>query len=145
MSGAFIRKRLQLGFSYVEVLVAMTLIAVALVPAMNALRVGVTAAGVHEQETVRTFELAGRMEQVLSQSFFDLDTAAAVAGSAVVPTSFSDLAGTEDRLVVFIAGYDADDADADGDPFTGVDSGVLWVRVAIENTQHVLTTLAHDG
>jgi type II secretory pathway pseudopilin PulG len=132
----------QRGYSYVEVLVAMSLIAVALVPAMNALRVGVTAADVHQQETVRSFELSSRVEQVLSQSFVDLQAAAVVAGSAAVPTSFSDLAGTQDRLVVYIAEYDADDADTDGDPFTGVDPGILWVRVAIENTQHVLTTLA---
>lgn len=144
MSPLLTKLRPQLGFSYVEVLVAMTLIAVALVPAMNALRVGVTAAGVHEQETVRSLELSGRMEQVLAQSFFDLDAAAAAAGSSAVPTSFSDLAGTEDRLVVFIAGYDADDADADDDPFTGVDPGILWLRVTLENTQHALTTLVYD-
>jgi type II secretory pathway pseudopilin PulG len=135
----------QLGFSYVEVLVAMTLIAVALIPAMNALRVGVSAASVHEQETVRSFALTGRMEQVLSQSFADLDAAAATAGSATVPTTYSDLAGTEDRLIVYIAGYDADNADADGNPFTGVDARVLWVQVVIENTRHALTTLVYDG
>ncbi len=139
--GTVRRKSSQRGFSYVEVLVAMTLIAVALVPAMNALRVGVTAAGVHQQETVRSLELSGRLEQVLSQSFEDLQAAAVLAGSAAVPTSYSDLAGTQDRLLVYIAQYDADDADADDDPFTGIDPGILWVRVAVENTQHVLTTL----
>ena len=123
----------------------MTLIAVALVPAMNALRVGVTAVGVHEQETVRSLKLSGRMEQVLSQSFVDLQAAALAAGSAAVPTSYSDLVGAQDRLVVYIAEFDADDADADGDPFTGADPGILWVRVAIENTQHVLTTLAIES
>ena len=123
----------------------MMLIAVALVPAMNALRVGVSAAGVHEQETLRAFELAGRMEQVLSQSYVDLEAAAVVAGGATTPTSYSDLAGTQDRLLVYIAAYDVDDIDADGDPFTGVDPGMLWVRVAVENTPHVLTTLTSES
>ena len=42
---------------------------------------------------------------------------------------------------MFLARYDGDDADSDGDPFTGGDEGLLWVKVEIEGTAHVIETL----
>ena len=42
------------------------------------------------------------------------------------------LAGTTERRLVFIARYDADNADGDGNRFTGGDAGLLWMRVSIE-------------
>ncbi len=129
------------GYSYVEVLIAMSLIAVALVPAMNALRVGVSNATQHEREVVHYYELAGRLEQVLAEPYSALDSEATIVGDPTTPTSYSDTAGTPDRLVVFLSAYDMDDADADDDPFTGTDTGVVWVRVAVENTIQSLETL----
>ena len=78
------------------------------------------------------------MESVLAEPFTNLETAA--AGNAA-PSSYSDAAGGGDRIVVFIAGYDADDADGDGDPFTGVDTDILWVRVAVEGSGQFLDSL----
>ena len=58
-----------------------------------------------------------------------------------VPTSYSDVSGSTDRRLVYIAKYDADNADADDDGFTGVDDEILWVRVEIENTPFEFETL----
>lgn len=129
------------GFSYVEILVAMSLIAVALVPAMNALRAGVSATTVQETRVANHFALVGRMEQVLAEPFAALNTAAGVAGDETTPTSYSDPFGSDPRLLVYLGRYDIDNADADDDPFTGADGGILWVRVAVEGTLESLETL----
>lgn len=129
------------GYSYVEVLVAMVLIAVALVPAMNALRLGVTAGTVQEARAVRHYEFVGRLEQVLAEPFVLLDAEAEAVGDPSLPTSYSDAPGTPDRMLVFLSRYDVDNADTDGNPFTGTDPGVLWVRIEVENTIQSLETL----
>jgi hypothetical protein len=35
---------------------------------------------------------------------------------------------------VFLSRYDGDNADGDGDPFTGTDGDLIWVRVEIPGT-----------
>jgi type II secretory pathway pseudopilin PulG len=129
------------GFSYVEILVAMVLIAVSLIPAMNALRIGVSSGTVQETRAVSHYELVGRLEQVLAQPFASLDAEATVVGDPKVPTGYSDAPGANNRLLVFLSAYDVDDADSDGDPFTGTDPGVLWVRVEVERTVQGFETL----
>lgn len=130
----------QLGLSYVEVLVATVLLALALVPALEALQIGVLAGSVHESEATLHAHLVAKLEEVLAEPFVDLELEAlAAAGN---PTSYSDSTGSSDRRLVFLAGYDGDDADGDGDPFTGPDPGLVWVRVEIEGTAHALETLA---
>jgi type II secretory pathway pseudopilin PulG len=133
--------RRQSGFSYVEILVAMSLIAVALVPAMNALRAGVSATTVQETQLTLHYTLTGRMEQVLAEPFAALSNAAGVAGDEKTPSSYSDTAGSNPRVLVYLSRYDMDNADADGNVFTGGDDGILWVRVAIEGTPLDLQTL----
>lgn len=127
------RKLAQRGFSYVEVLVAVLVVAICLPPALDALHAAAQAASAHEAQVALQYRLGGRMEQVLADSFAALDAAALVTGSPVVPTGYSDPAGTPGRLLVFLAHYDLDNGDDDGDPFTGADPGLLWVRVAVEN------------
>jgi hypothetical protein len=123
----------------VEVLVATVIVAVSLVPALEALQIGILGADVHESRVTLHYHLAGKLEEVLARPFADLAVeAVAAAGS---PTAYSDAAGAPDRRLVYLAGYDGDDADGDGDPFTGADPGLLWVRVEIESTPYVLETL----
>ncbi len=69
------------GFSLVEVLVAMLLIAVALVPALQALQSGVQAAKVDLQLTQQS--PAAKMEQLLARSFSALALAATGGGLAL--------------------------------------------------------------
>ena len=131
----------QSGFSYVEVLVATVILAIALVPAVAALQTGLAGVEIHESQVVQHYRMLGKFEEVLAEPFGSLDSEALAAGSPSVITTYSDLAGSENRRVVFLARYDGDDADSDGDPFTGGDEGLLWVKVEIEGTAHVIETL----
>ena len=138
----FLRHRArESGFSYIEVLVATVILAIALVPAMAALQTGLAGAAVHESHVVQHYRMLGKLEEVLAEPFGTLDTEALAVGSPSVATSYSDILGSENRRVVFLARYDGDDADSDGDPFTGGDEGLLWVKVEIEGTAHVTETL----
>lgn len=131
----------QRGLSYVEVLVATVIIAVALAPAIEGLHGGLSGAAAHEVATAGHFELDSRMEQLLAEPFASLDAEAQALADPKVPSSYSDAPGAERRRLVYLSRYDGDDADADGDPFTGIDEGLLWVRVAIEGTVHARETL----
>ena len=117
------------------------LVAVTLVPMLEALPGGLQASRVHEDAAARSLRAASRMEELLSEGFGALDAAALAAGSPTVPSSYSDAPGTTDRRLVFLSRYDGDDADADGDGFTGADDGLLWVRVEIEGAGHAVQTL----
>ena len=131
----------QSGITYVEVLVAAALIAVSLVPMMDAVRTASVSAGVHEEAAVQNLHLVATMEDVLAEPFASLEAAATAAGSESTLTSYSDLAGTDNRRLVFLSLYDGDNADTDNDPFTGIDQGLMWVRVEVEGTAQAIETL----
>ena len=124
------------GFSFVEVLIATVLIAIALVPAMDALLPGMAGGGIHETRTEDHYRLLAKIEEVLAEPFTDLDAAAIAAGSPTTATlSYSDIFtypdGRQITRNIFISRYDGDNADADNNPFTGTDVGLLWVRGVI--------------
>lgn len=131
----------QAGISYIEVLIAATLIAVSLVPMMDAVRTATVSASVHEDAAVQNLHLIATLEDVLAEPFSSLDAAATAAGSESTLTSYSDLAGSSNRRLVFLSLYDGDNADTDDDPFTGTDQGLMWVRVEIEDTVQAIETL----
>jgi len=131
----------QSGITYVEVLIAAALIAVSLVPMMNAVRTASVSAGVHEDAAVQNLRLIATIEDVLAEPFASLEAAATAAGSESTLTSYSDLAGSSNRRLVFLSLYDGDNADTDNDPFTGTDQGLMWVRVEIEGTAQAIETL----
>lgn len=131
----------QSGLTYVEILIAMLVLVVALVPAMDAVRNAVIGTSAVEEYVVSQRQIASRLEDVLAQTFGTLDDAAVAAGGPGVPTTLSDPVATPGRLLVFIAAYDGDNADADDDPFTGTDDGILWVRVAMEDREYALETV----
>ncbi len=124
--------RRQSGISYLEVLVATLVVALTLVPALEALEVGVRGSGIYEQEARLHLHAFAKLEEVLAEPFSALALESAAAGGG--PTSYSDAAGSPDRRLVFLSGYDAD-----GSP--GDDPGILHVRVEVEATSHVLETL----
>jgi type II secretory pathway pseudopilin PulG len=136
------------GFSYVEVLIAVVLIVIALVPALDALIPGVAGSGIHETIAEDHYQLTGRLEQILVEPYGQLNSAAVAAGSPTTPTTYSDVFtypnGRQINRDVFIARYDADNADADDDPFTGTDDGLLWVRVAIAGTGIAIESLVSE-
>ena len=131
---------LQSGLSYIEVMVATLLIAVALVPMMEALGPGIQAAALHRQQAEVHYVLAGKLETVLAEPFADLDAAATAAGAYTAATTYSDLVAVVPHQV-FIWRYDADDADADSNVFTGGEEDLLWVQVQTQAGNHRFETL----
>jgi hypothetical protein len=130
------------GFSYVEVLVAVILIALTLVPAISAVFGGIQGGDIHEIRAVDHYRISGKLEEVLAKPFDELQAEAdAAGGPGTIVAAYSDAAGTERRRLVYLSRYDGDNADADDDQFTGGDDGLLWVRVQIENTLDGMETL----
>ncbi len=135
----------QSGLTLVEVLVAIALLAAMLVPAINALTTSSQGAQVHRDLADSQYRLTSRLEELLAEPFADLEAAAAAAGSPQIATTYSESAGVPGRLVVYLSACDGDNADADGDLFTGTDDGILWIRVAVENSVHDLQTIRAQG
>lgn len=131
----------QQGASYIEILVATALIAISLIPASEALRSATASSSIYSDYSVQNYRLLAKMEEVLARSYFSLETEAAAVGSETIPTIFSDAVATPDRRLVYLSPYDADNADADNDPFTGTDPDLIWVRVQIEDSALVLESL----
>lgn len=137
-----------------EVLVATMLLAIMLVPAIQALGTGVLGSEVHTSMVEERYAVLSRLEEVLAEPYSMLTAAADAAGNYKTPTSYSDADGTPNRRIVYLGLYDAADADGDGnvytvldpnldgdsDPYTGY-TGPLWVRVEVEGSVTALETL----
>jgi type II secretory pathway pseudopilin PulG len=125
------------GFSYIEILVAVAIIAVTLPAALEAMRTGVAATRFEGQQTAQQERLRSRMEVVLANKFATLDAAALAAGNTptAIVTAWSDAAGTADRIVVNIYRYN-------GTTAVSTDTGLLWVKASMEGTALALNTLA---
>ena len=82
-------KKREQGFSLVEVLVAITLLMIMIVPAMNALTEGVLASRIHGDQADAARKLQNKMEEILARSFTKLDVEALGANSsATTPLTF---------------------------------------------------------
>jgi len=136
----------QQGLSYLEVMIATLLIAVSLVPAMDALHSGLRGSQQANSAMLRVTALQQRMETLLAADFQQLgalaDTAADPAQAQ--PEPWSDPAGSQPRILVYLSRYDGDNADADDNPFTGTENDLLWIRVADEQGLAALETIRHD-
>ena len=126
--------RRQTGATYIEVLIASALIVISLVPMTDAVRGAIDGSAAHQDTAIQQLHMIARLEDVLAEAFSSLEDAATEAGSGSVPTSYSDLEGSVNRRLVYLSLYDGDNADSDGDPFTGVDAGLMWIRTEIEGT-----------
>ncbi len=131
----------QLGMAYLEVLIAIILLTIALPAALQTLTQAVNHSRLYVNSVEAASKLKSTMETVLNESYSDLDAAGIAAGSPTTFTTYSDSAGTNHRALVYLWRYDGDNADADNDPFTGVDADLLWVKVEIENSPHSFETL----
>ena len=134
------------GFSYIEVLIATFLIAVSLVPAMEALQSGIQGSTIHKTFSEDRYQLVAKMESVLAEPFGFLDIAASAVGSSTIPTSYSDTViyqgGRQITRQVYLSLYDGDNADTDNDPFTGTDPDLIWTKVVIEGTPYAVESLS---
>jgi len=124
----------QTGATYIEVLIASVLIVISLVPMTNAVRGAIDSSAMHEDTAIQHLHMIARLEDVLAEPFSSLEAAAIEAASTSVPTSYSDSTGSVNRRLVYLSLYDGDNADSDGDPFTGADPGLMWIRTEIEGT-----------
>lgn len=153
-----IRMNQQQGFSYVEMLVATVIVLASLGPAIDSLQSSQLAAELHGTESALQYQVMGRMEDVLAESFDSLTSAASIAGNPANPSTYSDLVGTQDRIIVSLSLYDVANQDSDNDFYTLFDSNtdgdfnpytgsgakieMVWVRVAIPGTTHVVESLS---
>jgi type II secretory pathway pseudopilin PulG len=130
----------QRGFSYVEILLSVVLLAVLLVPALEALQTAV--AGNQNAALVsRHLALQDKMERVLSRPFADLYTQTYAPGgntTTSVSASLSDAVGTPARRNVVLYRYDASAA-----ALSAADTGLVFIAVYYENepADRALTTL----
>jgi Tfp pilus assembly protein PilV len=145
-----VNKAQQQGFSYLEVLIASLLVAVALAPAINALQTGIMSTNIHQALTTQHYQRLKKMEELQAEPFDSLLAAAKTAANNTTATTYSDAAGSVDRRLVYIALYDADanpftvtdpNADGDNDLYTGGTANLLWVKVATEGNSQSLETL----
>ena len=131
------------GLTYVEVLIATALIVISLVPALEALTPATQGMSINEAQVVRHYALTALLEDVLAKPFSELDAeAVTINNPAVASTTYSDLPAANNRRLVYLSRYDADNADGNGNPFDiGMDAGLLWVRVEIEGTDQAIESL----
>ncbi|HBR97695.1 MAG TPA: hypothetical protein DD979_10010 [Gammaproteobacteria bacterium] len=149
----------QRGLSYVEVVVAVALLAVALVPVLDGLQMGVQSASVNGDVVQQQTALQTRLRSIQAEPFAALVAAAQAAGGANNPSTYSDPTSQADRIVVYLSAYDPDNDDGDGDMFTVADPNgdgdnnpytsadtdpelaLIWAQVVLENSPLALHTL----
>ncbi|MCZ6618582.1 MAG: hypothetical protein O7E57_10650 [Gammaproteobacteria bacterium] len=130
------------GFSYVEVLISIVLIVMTLIPAMNALVPAIQGTTVHEEVVTEHYRLRAKFEEILAQPYDDLFNEAIALWDPTVPSAlYSDPVATQNRRLVYLARIDADNADADDDPFTGTENDLLWIRVSIDGNFRALESV----
>lgn len=129
------------GFSYIEVLISVLLLAVLLVPALQALQSGISD-GPTPSMAARRLLLRAKMEEVLSTPFSELYAATYVAGANTAgdDATFSETAGpAADRRSVVLYRYDGSTK-----ALSANDTGLLYVKVyyPADGNARALTTLA---
>jgi type II secretory pathway component PulJ len=130
----------QRGFSYVEILLSVVLLAVLLVPALEALQSAI-AGNANAALVSRHLALQDKMERVLSRPFAELYTQSYAPGgntTTSVSASLSDPAGTPERRNVVLYRYDAS-----AKALSAADTGLVFIAVYYENepADRALTTL----
>lgn len=132
------RRRRESGMSYVELLIAAAIIAISVIPISEALQTSMKVASTDIDATAVHYRIVGRLETVLAEPFAVL--ALQVAGPTTA-SSYSDPVATPNRLLVYIAEYDVDNADLDDNVFTGGESELLWVQVSTEAADFSMASL----
>ncbi|MBK7616686.1 MAG: hypothetical protein IPJ08_20355 [Burkholderiales bacterium] len=119
--------RRQLGFAYVEALVATVLVLLALVPMLDTLANATLNSQALADAATRDARLRTKTEEVLSLPFAVLNAETYVAGAntpSAVSAALSDPVGTPRRIVIVYRW--------DGSALTAGDVGLVRVRVAWE-------------
>lgn len=129
------------GYAYIEVLIAVVLIATSLAPMMESITAAIRMQTQQADQRDALHFTTSLMEQTLSADYAALDAEAVAVADATTPTLYSDPNATQHQRLVYLARYDLDNADADNDPLTGGDAGLLWIRVASADGRYDLQNL----
>jgi Tfp pilus assembly protein PilV len=140
MASPISNRRRQPGFSYVEILLSVVLLAVLVVPALEALQSGI-AGGRSSSLAASQLMLRDKMEWVLAKPFADLYSETYLPGgnaTASVSASLSDPAGAPGRRNVTLYRYDAS-----SQALSASDTGLVLVSVyyETEGSAQALNTL----
>ena len=129
----------QNGFTYVEVVLSVVLLAVLLVPAMQALQTGISG-GVTPTFATSAPTLRAKMEEVLAIPFGDLYAETYLPGgnTAAINATYSDAPAAVNRRVVVLYRYNAI-----AKALSASDTGLLYVSVYYqsEGSASALNTL----
>ena len=129
----------QNGFTYVEVVLSVVLLAVLLVPALQALQTGISG-GATPTLAASAPTLRAKMEEVLAIPFGDLYAQTYLPGgnTTAINATYSDAAAAVNRRVVVLYRYDAA-----ARALSAGDTGLLYVSVYYqsEGTASALSTL----
>ena len=133
--------RRQRGFSYVEVLLSVVLLAVMLAPALDALQSALAGNQGGAAELARQLALRDKMERVLARPFTELYVQTYAPGgntASSVSASLSDPVGTPERRTVVLYRYDGSAA-----ALSAADTGLVRILVYYESegAGRALTTL----
>lgn len=130
----------QRGFTYVEVMLSVVLLAVLLVPVLQALQ-GAISGGATPALAANPPMLRAKMEELLTVPFADLYAETYLAGgnTNAIDVAWSDAAGAPDRRVVVLYRYNAATK-----ALSANDTGLLYISVYYQNqgAAGALTTLA---
>ncbi len=129
------------GYAYVEVLIAVVLVATCLAPMVETIAQAVRIQTQQADQRDALHSTTSLMEQTLSTRYQALDLEAVAVNDATVATAYSDPTGTDNQRLVYLARYDIDNADSDNDPLTGGDAGLLWIRVTSADGRYDLQNL----
>ena len=129
------------GFAFLEVLVAAVILAVALVPASNALRTASEQGRSSRDRLAVEYLAVAKLETALAASWATLDEEAIKTGGTTASTLWSDPVGWTNRRLVYVSPHDINNADGDNNLLTGVEAGILRVRVEVSGTNILFETL----
>lgn len=142
------------GYTYIEAVVALLVLAVALIPAMDALQVGTiglrtnvvqgdagTDRDVSDEEALRN-----KMESLLALNHKtgSGELAESPSGRSSAHSGLSDAGGANPRCLVYTSWYKPEaNAEADRYVSSSADTRLLWVKVQIEGKDTSLETVAY--
>ena len=129
------------GFAFLEVLVAAVILAIALVPASNALRTASEHGRVSRERLAVEYLAVAKLETALAASWQALEGEATKTGGTPESTLWSDPVGSTNRRLVYVSPHDLNNADGDNNLLTGVEAGILRVRVEVSGTNIQFETL----
>ena len=134
----------QKGLSYIELILAVILIAISIAPIHSSLNSSLRSYD-HSQEIVDdALHVSNLLEQLTNEKYAQLYQKALNAGSHTIATSYSDPPTVANRRLVYLSLWDGDDADSDNDGHTGADAGLLWIKVELEKNNYYIETLIDE-